>query len=59
VIRPGNGKREARIRGEGKYIHPGTFPDPVEADHAHDGVARYHRRGERAKTDFPIPDKVR
>jgi hypothetical protein len=58
VIRLGNGKREARIRGDGQYVHLGTFPDPVEAAHAYDGAARPHR-GEGAKTDFPIRDKVR
>ena len=48
----------ARIRGDGKYVHPGTFPNPVEAAHAYEEAARHHR-WERAKTDFPIRDKVR
>jgi hypothetical protein len=58
VIRLSNRKRKVRIRGDGKYVHLGTFPDPVEAAHAYDGAARRYRR-ERAKTDFPIPDKQR
>jgi hypothetical protein len=41
------------------YVHPGTFPDPVEAAHAYEEAARHHPREERAKTDFPIPDKQR
>ena len=58
MIRLGNGKRKARMRGDGKYVHLGTFPDPVEAAHAYDEAARHHL-GEKAKTDFPIRDKVR
>jgi hypothetical protein len=46
------------MRGDGNYVHLGTFPDPVEAARAYDGAARHHR-GEGAKTDFPIPDKER
>ncbi len=58
AIRLSNGKWKARTRGDGKYVHPGTFPDPVEAAHAYEEAARHHR-GEKAKTDFPIRDKVR
>jgi hypothetical protein len=53
VIRLSNGKWKARIRGDGKYVHLGTFPDPVEAAYAYEEAAR-HYRGQRAKTNSPV-----